>query len=72
MSTGSHTSSAVRAGLDWVAFLKRYSPGRPRHDLKWIAAYAAYVREQADLDADLGDEARRQTQVWAGEGGAHA
>ena len=72
MSTGSHTSSPVPAGLDWVAFSKRYFPGRPRHDLKGIATYAAYVREQADLDADPNDEARRQTQVLAGEGGAHA
>jgi hypothetical protein len=72
MSTGSHTSSPVPAGLDWVAFSKRYFPGRPRYDLKGIAAYAAYVRKQADLDADLDDEARRQAQVWEGEGGAHA
>lgn len=72
MSTGSHTSSPVPAGLDWVAFSKRYFPGRPRHDLKGIAAYAAYVRKQADLDADLDDEARRQAHVWEGEGGVHA
>jgi len=72
MSTGSHTSSPAPAGLDWVAFSKRYSPGCPRHDLKGLAAYAAYVRKQADLDADLDDEARGQAQVWAGEGGAHA
>jgi hypothetical protein len=72
MSTGSHTSSPAPPGLDWVAFSKRYFPGRPRHDLKGIAVYAAYVRKQAALDADFDDEARRQTQVWAGVGGAHA
>jgi hypothetical protein len=52
-------------------FSKRYFPGRPRHDLKGIAAYVAYVREQADLDTDLDDEAREQAQVLAGEGGAN-
>ena len=71
MSTGSHTSSPVPAGLDWVVFSKRYFPGRPRHDLKGIAAYAAYVRKQADIDTDLDNEAREQAQVLAGEGGAH-
>jgi hypothetical protein len=71
MLTGSHTSSPVPAGLDWVAF-SNYFPGRPRHDLKGIGAYAAYVRKQADLDADVDDEARRQAQIWAGEGGASA
>ena len=70
MSIGSHTSPSVPAGLDWVAFSKRYFPGRPRHDLKGIAAYAAYVRKHAALDADFDDEARRKAQVWSGQGGA--
>ena len=59
------------AGFDWVAFSKRYFPGRLRHDLKGIAAYAAYVRRHADLDTDLGDETKRQ-RLWQREGGAHA
>jgi hypothetical protein len=29
-------------GLDWDAFSTRYFPGRRRHDLEVISAYAAY------------------------------
>ena len=61
----------VLADLDWVAFSKRCFPGS-RHDLKGIAAYAVHIRKQAGRDADLDDEARRQAQVWEGEGGAYA
>lgn len=70
MSIESHTSSPVLAGLDRVAFSKRYFPGRLRHDLEGIAAYAADVRRHADLDTGLGDETKRQ-RLWEREGGAH-
>jgi hypothetical protein len=30
------------AGLDWSAFLRRYFPGRRRHDLEALKAYEAY------------------------------
>ena len=33
---------AVPDGLDWVAFSRRYFPGRRRHDLEAISAYHEY------------------------------
>jgi hypothetical protein len=33
---------AVPDGLDWVAFSRRYFPGRRRHDLEAISAYREY------------------------------
>jgi hypothetical protein len=31
------------AGLSWAAFGERYFPGRRRHDLEVLRAYARYV-----------------------------
>jgi hypothetical protein len=31
------------AGLSWTAFGERYFPGRRRHDLEVLRAYAKYV-----------------------------
>jgi hypothetical protein len=33
--------------LEWAAFRERYFPGRPRHDLEAITAYAAYRTDWA-------------------------
>jgi hypothetical protein len=40
------------AGLDWYAFLTHSFPGRRRHDLKALEAYAAY-RSSAVAEAQV-------------------
>ena len=44
-------NDGARKTLDWEAFSARNFPGRPRHDLEAIAAYAAYRRLQDTLAA---------------------
>jgi hypothetical protein len=36
----------VQPVLDWQGFLARYFPGRRRHDLEALTAYAAYKSSQ--------------------------
>ena len=39
-------ASGVGEKLNWDAFSARYFPGRPRHDLKAVAAYGAYKQDR--------------------------
>ena len=75
------TSSAhPRAGLDWQAFSAACFPGRRRHDLEALTAYAAYRRSRAvgtgssaaPDGAEPGRSARGATalRTWEDEGGA--
>ena len=70
--------SRVPDGLDWQSFSAAYFPGRRRHDLEGLTAYAVYRRSDA-VDARSSDEPARiavergQTGSVAdseGEGGA--
>jgi hypothetical protein len=36
--------ASLPAGLDWLTYTAEYFPGRRRHDLEAIVAYAAYKR----------------------------
>lgn len=73
-------SARMADGLDWQSFSAAYFPGRRRHDLEALTAYAAY-RRRHDLEAQSAEglavvEAKRgpagstAVQDWEDEGGA--
>ena len=59
-----HSASAVAGGprvpdgLDWQSFSAAYFPGRRRHDLEGLTAYAIYRRSDA-VDPRSSDEPAR-------------
>ena len=74
------SSAHVRDGLDWQRFSAACFPGRRRHDLEALTAYAAYRRsravdarssdELAQVEAALGPAGSTALQDWEDEGGA--
>lgn len=75
------SSADAPDGLDWQTFTAVYFPGRRRHDLEAITAYAVYRRShnvddrpsrQATRmeDAKNGEAGSRGLQDWEDEGGA--
>jgi hypothetical protein len=74
------SSPDVPDGLDWQMFRAAYFPGRRRHDLEALTAYAAYRRSRAlDERSSEADRIKEVTnsspgstalQGWEDEGGA--
>lgn len=48
----SRSDDGAQENLDWAAFSARFFPGRRRHDLEAITAYAAY-RHDLDTSPDI-------------------
>ena len=76
---GADQHTTLKDGLDWQGFRSRYFPGRRRHDLEAISAYAAYRRSLVD-ERSADGVARESEQAasaghttldaWEDEGGA--
>ena len=74
------SSTDVPDGLDWLTFSAAYFPGRRRHDLEALTAYAAYRRSHAvdegsseepvRMEAHGGPTGSTALQDWEDEGGA--
>jgi hypothetical protein len=54
--------------LDWREFCAAYFPGRRRHDMEALTAYAAYKR-LPDGDEQASDEVGPALEAWEDEGG---
>ena len=80
-----HVASAVAGGsrvpdgLDWQSFSAAYFPGRRRHDLEGLTAYADYRRSSAvdaqssepqRIAAERGQAGSAAVEDGEGEGGA--
>ena len=86
LRVANHLASAVASsaplpdGLDWQRFSAAYFPGRRRHDLEALTAYAAYRRSHAfdarssdalaRIEAELGPAGSAPLRDWEDEGGA--
>ena len=55
--------------LDWREFSAARFPGRPRHDLQALVAYAAYRRSQVAAEP-VREEPARALGAWEDEGGS--
>ena len=63
------SSADAPDGLDWQTFTAAYFPGRHRHDLEAITAYAAYRRSHT-LDERPSSEATRMEDAESSEAGS--
>lgn len=80
LASAGASSAHVPDGLDWLRFSAACFPGRRRHDLEALTAYAGYRRshavdarssaEVAPIEAGLGSAGSTALQDWEDEGGA--
>jgi hypothetical protein len=57
---GHSDPDGVHESLDWAAFSARFYPGRHRHDLEALTAYAAYRHDLDAWEAPLDPTARQR------------
>jgi hypothetical protein len=58
------------APLDWSAFVERFFPGRRRHDLEALTAYAAHRASSVGADVGVPGGGAPALDAWESEGGA--